>query len=42
MDDHLPIGAMAQLLGIAPKAIRHYHRLGLLCEAARAPNGYRQ
>jgi DNA-binding transcriptional MerR regulator len=37
----LKIGEIAQLLGITPKAIRHYHEMGLLPEPERAPNGYR-
>lgn len=37
----LHIGDAAALLGITPKAIRHYHRLGLLPEPARQANGYR-
>ncbi|MDZ4764126.1 MAG: MerR family transcriptional regulator [Chloroflexota bacterium] len=37
----LQIGDIAHLLGITPKAIRHYHQLGLLDDAPRADNGYR-
>lgn len=37
----LQIGEVATLLGITPKAIRHYHQLGLLDEPPRAENGYR-
>lgn len=38
----LTIGETADLLGITPKAIRHYHRIGLLAEPPRAANGYRR
>jgi DNA-binding transcriptional MerR regulator len=37
----LRIGELAELAGISTRAIRHYHRLGLLPEPARAPGGYR-
>lgn len=37
----LRIGELAELAGISPRAIRHYHRLGLLPEPDRAPGGYR-
>jgi DNA-binding transcriptional MerR regulator len=36
------IGELADLVGISPRAIRHYHRVGLLPEPARRPNGYRE
>ena len=35
------IGELAGLVGISTRAIRHYHRVGLLPEPARKPNGYR-
>lgn len=41
-DTHLLIGQVAGLLGITPKTIRHYHKVGLLAEPQRTPNGYRQ
>nr|BBH85811.1 hypothetical protein KTC_05620 [Thermosporothrix sp. COM3] len=41
MRKHLHIGEVAQLLGITPKAIRHYQKLELLEEPARSPAGYR-
>ena len=41
MQIELQIGQVANLLGITPKTIRHYHKLGLLPEAKRADNGYR-
>lgn len=33
---------LADLAGTTPRALRHYHRLGLLPEADRDPNGYRR
>jgi DNA-binding transcriptional MerR regulator len=36
------IGELADLVGISTRAIRHYHRVGLLPEPARRPNGYRE
>jgi len=38
---HLTIGTVAKLLGITPKTIRNYHRIGLLPEPARTAAGYR-
>lgn len=35
------IGELATLVGISTRAIRHYHRIGLLPEPARRTNGYR-
>jgi DNA-binding transcriptional MerR regulator len=35
------IGELAELVGISARAIRHYHRVGLLPEPARRANGYR-
>ncbi|WP_222853973.1 MerR family transcriptional regulator [Fodinicola acaciae] len=37
----LRIGEVARIAGISPRAVRHYHRIGLLPEPARRPNGYR-
>jgi DNA-binding transcriptional MerR regulator len=37
----LRIGGLAELTGVTTKAIRHYHRIGLLPPARRLPNGYR-
>jgi DNA-binding transcriptional MerR regulator len=36
------IGELADLVGITTRAVRHYHRIGLLPEPARQPNGYRE
>jgi DNA-binding transcriptional MerR regulator len=36
------IGELADLVGISTRAIRHYHRVGLLAEPARKANGYRE
>ncbi|MEW2632491.1 MerR family transcriptional regulator [Streptomyces sp. NPDC048389] len=36
------IGEMAELVGVTPRAVRHYHHLGLLPEPARRANGYRE
>ncbi len=33
---------MAEAAGTTPRAVRHYHRLGLLAEPERLPNGYRE
>ncbi|MFE4632218.1 MerR family transcriptional regulator [Streptomyces sp. NPDC056773] len=35
------IGEVAALAGVTPRAVRHYHHLGLLPEPARRSNGYR-
>lgn len=37
----LRIGEVARLLGVTPKTVRHYHKLGLLAEPARSAAGYR-
>jgi DNA-binding transcriptional MerR regulator len=34
-------GALARLAGVTVRALRHYHRLGVLAEPARGGNGYR-
>jgi DNA-binding transcriptional MerR regulator len=39
--ERLLIGEVAELLGITPKAIRHYEKLGLIEEPGRAESGYR-
>ncbi|HEX4092787.1 MAG TPA: MerR family transcriptional regulator [Trebonia sp.] len=36
------IGELAGLVGISTRAIRHYHRVGLLAEPTRKANGYRE
>ncbi|MBD0421783.1 MerR family DNA-binding transcriptional regulator [Streptomyces sp. TRM S81-3] len=36
------IGELAGLAGITTRAVRHYHRIGLLPEPPRQPNGYRE
>ncbi|MEU6555488.1 MerR family transcriptional regulator [Streptomyces sp. NPDC046915] len=36
------IGELAALIGITPRAVRHYHQLGLLPEPSRRGNGYRE
>ncbi|MFG2722059.1 MerR family transcriptional regulator [Streptomyces sp. NPDC048416] len=36
------ISEIAALVGVTPRAVRHYHHLGLLAEPARLANGYRQ
>ncbi|MEU8625634.1 MerR family transcriptional regulator [Streptomyces sp. NPDC048669] len=35
------IGEIAALVGVTPRAVRHYHHIGLLAEPARRANGYR-
>jgi DNA-binding transcriptional MerR regulator len=37
----LRIGEMARLLGVTPKTVRHYHKLGLIPEPGRSEGGYR-
>ncbi len=37
----LTIGQLASFVGVTPRAIRHYHHLGLLPEAERTASGYR-
>ena len=37
----LTIKQLADYVGVTPRAVRHYHRLGLLPEPARSPAGYR-
>ncbi|WP_030681265.1 MerR family transcriptional regulator [Streptomyces rimosus] len=36
------IGELAGTAGITTRAVRHYHRIGLLPEPPRQPNGYRE
>ncbi|MGI5349425.1 MerR family transcriptional regulator [Streptomyces sp. CA-250714] len=36
------IGELARIVGVTTRAVRHYHRIGLLPEPARQPNGYRE
>ncbi|NGN64989.1 MerR family transcriptional regulator [Streptomyces sp. A7024] len=36
------IGELAAIAGVTPRTVRHYHRIGLLPEPARQPNGYRE
>ncbi|MFD4376426.1 MerR family transcriptional regulator [Streptomyces sp. NPDC058486] len=36
------IGEIAALVGVTPRAVRHYHHLGLLPEPPRLANGYRE
>lgn len=35
------IGEIAELAGVTTRTVRHYHRIGLLPEPMRRPNGYR-
>ncbi|UED85365.1 MerR family transcriptional regulator [Streptomyces profundus] len=35
------IGELAELAGVTPRTVRHYHHIGLLPEPERAANGYR-
>ena len=37
----LSIGRLADYVGVTPRAIRHYHALGLLPEPERTASGYR-
>lgn len=36
------IGNLAALVGVTTRTVRHYHRIGLLPEPERQPNGYRE
>ncbi|MER6690459.1 MerR family transcriptional regulator [Streptomyces minutiscleroticus] len=36
------IGELAGVVGVTTRAVRHYHRVGLLPEPPRQPNGYRE
>ncbi|MCQ4043074.1 MerR family transcriptional regulator [Streptantibioticus rubrisoli] len=36
------IGELAAIAGVTTRTVRHYHRIGLLPEPARQPNGYRE
>ncbi|MGA5194753.1 MerR family transcriptional regulator [Streptomyces exfoliatus] len=36
------IGEIAALVGVTPRAVRHYHQAGLLPEPVRRANGYRE
>ena len=38
----LSIGELAGLAGVSPRAVRHYHAIGLLPEPARDGSGYRR
>lgn len=41
MRTQLHIGEVAQLLGVTPRTIRHYQKVGLLAEPERTGAGYR-
>ena len=41
-DSGLRIGELAELAATTPRAIRHYHQLGLLAEPERDESGYRR
>lgn len=41
MPGFFSIGELATLAGVSPRAIRHYHRVGVLPDPARSPSGYR-
>ncbi|MEU0603432.1 MerR family transcriptional regulator [Streptomyces sp. NPDC006393] len=36
------IGELAAIAGVTTRTVRHYHRIGLLPEPERQPNGYRE
>ncbi|GAA2994401.1 MerR family transcriptional regulator [Streptosporangium longisporum] len=38
----LLIGEIAKLVGVTPRTVRHYHRIGLLAEPERTSGGYRR
>jgi DNA-binding transcriptional MerR regulator len=39
---YLTVGDVAQLAGVSPRTVRHYHSIGLLAEPARDSSGYRR
>lgn len=41
MRERLRIGEVARLVGVTPKTVRHYEKVGLLPEAERSESGYR-
>ena len=41
MRELLTIGEAARLVGVTPKTVRHYHKVGLMAEPARSEGGYR-
>lgn len=41
MRERLRIGEVAGLVGVTPKTVRHYEKIGLLEEAERSESGYR-
>ena len=41
MREQLHIGEVAALVGVSPKTIRYYHKVGLLAEPGRTEAGYR-
>ena len=41
MRERLRIGEVAGLVGVTPKTVRHYEKIGLLKEAERSESGYR-
>jgi DNA-binding transcriptional MerR regulator len=41
MRERLRIGEVARLVGMTPKTVRHYEKIGLLPEAERSGSGYR-
>ncbi len=41
MRERLRIGEVAKLLGVTPKTLRHYEKVGLLRQPERTEAGYR-
>ena len=41
MRERLRIGEAARLVGVTPKTVRHYEKIGLLPAAERSESGYR-
>ncbi len=41
MRERLRIGEVARLVGVTPKTVRHYEKIGLLAEPKRSESGYR-
>jgi DNA-binding transcriptional MerR regulator len=41
VEDHLPVGRLAELAGVTVRTLHHYDEIGLVCPSARTAAGYR-